>query len=157
MSRITVPNESEKPSLSLVKKAQSSDVNAILNLFHNYFDPIAEQLPTEDEIYNWIKKDHLILVQEKEEIQGFVIFDLIGVTSYLRYWFVHPEYRNRKLGSILLNEYFKVSARSKRQLFWVIQSNENAISRYLHYGFKHENLNDYILTNENISYETTNN
>jgi ribosomal protein S18 acetylase RimI-like enzyme len=156
MSRFTVPEQS-KSSSDIIKNADISDAKTIFNLFQKYFDPIAEQLPTENEIINWINLNHLIIAREVEQIQGFVIFDLIGVTSYLRYWFVHPEYRDRKIGSTLLKEYFKKSVGTKRQLFWVIQSNENAISRYLYYGFRHENLNDYILTNKNISYETANN
>jgi hypothetical protein len=57
----------------------------------------------------------------------------------------------------LLNEFFSNSVGTKRQLFWVIQTNENAIKRYIHYGFNSENLYDYILTNKKIFYETKNN
>ena len=156
MSRSTKMDEYKNPSINL-KKAEITHTEAIFNLLNKYFDPLAEQLPSQDEINNWIKLNHLILIEEKNEILGFVIFDLIGVTSYLRYWFVHPQYRNRKIGSTLLQEYFKNSAETKRQLFWVIQTNENAINRYLHYGFHPENLYDYIMTNKNIDYETTNN
>lgn len=156
MSRSTTKDEYKNSSPNLVK-AEISHTEAIFNLLNRYFDPFAEQLPSQDEINNWIKLNHLILIEEKDEILGFVIFDLIGVTSYLRYWFVHPQQRNKKIGSTLLQEYFKSSAETKRQLFWVIQTNENAISRYLHYGFHPENLYDYIMTNKNIHYETTNN
>lgn len=156
MSRNTTKDENKNPFLGLIT-AKISHTEAIYNLLNMYFDPLAEQLPSRDEINNWIKLNHLILIEEKGEILGFVIFDLIGVTSYLRYWFVHPQHRNRKIGSILLKEYFTRSAETKRQLFWVIQTNENAINRYLHYGFNPENLHDYILTNKNIRYETTNN
>lgn len=156
MSRSTVDVEFRNSFPGLIK-AEMSHTKVIFKLLHRYFDPLAEQLPAHDEINNWIKLNHLILIEEKGKILGFIIFDLIGVTSYLRYWFVHPQHRNRKIGSTLLNEYFKNSVGTKRQLFWVIQTNENAISRYLHYGFHPENLNDYILTNKNIRYETTNN
>ena len=156
MSRSTTKDEYKNSYPSLIK-AEMAHTEAIFNILNRYFDPLAEQLPTKDEINNWIKLNHLILIEEKSEILGFVIFDLIGVTSYLRYWFVHPQYRDRKIGSTLLQEYFKISAETKRQLFWVIQTNENAINRYLHYGFHPENLYDYIMTNKNIHYETTNN
>lgn len=156
MSRSTTMEEYKNYSPSLIK-AEIKHTDAIFNLLNRHFDPLAEQLPSQDEINNWIKLNHVILFEDKGEILGFVIFDLIGVTSYLRYWFVHPQYRDRKIGSTLLQEYFKSSAETKRQLFWVIQTNENAISRYLHYGFNSENLYDYILTNKNIHYETTNN
>jgi ribosomal protein S18 acetylase RimI-like enzyme len=153
MSRSTTAEETSNAS-PLLLKADLSHADAISGLLHHYFDPIAEQLPTFDEIKKWIEVNHLILMVEDGEILGFVIFDIIGVTSYLRYWFVHPQHRNRKIGSTLLNEYFNCSSNTKRQLFWVIQSNENAINRYLHYGFQPENLIDHIVTNKNIHYET---
>lgn len=156
MSRNTTGDESVNSYLNLIN-AQIEHAPTILNLLYKYFDPLAEQLPSLDEIINWIKLNHIFLKEEKGEILGFVIYDLIGVTSYLRYWFVHPQHRNRKIGSILMNEYFKNSVKTKRQLFWVIQTNVNAINRYLHYGFHSENLYDCIMTNKNIHYETTNN
>jgi len=155
MSRGTTKNDLKKPFA--IKNSEIEHSAAIFTLLHQYFDPIAEQLPTKDEIGNWIKLNHLFLIEERGKILGFVIFDLIGVTAYLRYWFVHPQHRNNKCGSTLLNEFFTRTAETKRQLFWVIQSNDNAISRYIHYGFKNENLFDYVITNKNIQYEAKNN
>ena len=156
MSRISV-KDVLTDSHSSLKIADTTYSNSVYDLLHLYFDPIAEQLPNLEEINSWIDFNHLIIIEEQNEILGFVIFDIIGVTSYLRYWFVHPKHRNRKIGSMLLNEYFKNSIGTKRQLFWVIQSNDNAITRYLHYGFRQENLFDIIMTNKNSQYETTNN
>ena len=156
MSRFTDIIKHQKP-IHKVTTANSSEIEVIFNLLHKNFDPLAEQLPTYNEISNWIKLNRIIIIKEKEEIAGFVIFDLIGVTSYLRYWFVNPNYRNRKIGSSLLNSFFIKSAETTRQLFWVIRTNQNAIKRYEHYGFREENLYDYILTNKNIQYETENN
>ena len=34
---------------------------------------------------------------------------------------------------------------TKRQIFWVIRTNENAIKRYKHYGFNEENMFDYVM------------
>jgi GNAT superfamily N-acetyltransferase len=86
-------------------------------------------------------------------IAGFIIYQLVGVTLYLRYWFVSPLFRDRKFGSKLFNYFLLKGKDSKRQLFWVIQTNENAISRYKHYGFKEEKIYNFVLTNKNIKYE----
>jgi len=139
------------------KIAEIEHANNIFNLFHTYFDPISEQLPSYKEIIDWINLSHISLYEVEGKIYGFVIYDLNGQTSYLRYWFVHPEYRNNKIGSILLNQFFYESQNTKRQLFWVIQSNDNAIKRYKHYGFEPENLYDLIMTNKNIHYEAESN
>lgn len=153
MSRNAIFCEFENNS-TMSQIAEISQAEEIFDLLQMNFDPIAEQLPSLKEIEDWIKQQHLIIIKEDVNIIGFVIFDLMGLTSYLRYWFVHSQHRNKKFGSILLNEYFKHSNKTKRQIFWVIESNKNAIKRYLHYGFQSENLFDYIMTNKSIHYET---
>jgi hypothetical protein len=80
-----------------IKNANDSHSTGVMNLLNEYFDPIAEQLPMESDIKNWISLNHLIVFEEKDEIIGFIIFDILGMTSYLRYWFVHPQHRNKKI------------------------------------------------------------
>ena len=73
--------------------------------------------------------------------------EMNATTLYLRYWFTHPDFRDRKVGSRLLRRFFEEGKDTKRQLFWVIRSNKNAIKRYRHYGFKEENMLDFVLRN----------
>ena len=129
----------------------------VLKLLHKYFDIYAEQLPLIEDINRWVeKKGILIYSDDYTTLQGFLIFELIGQTSYLRYWFVHPDYRDKKIGSALLGSFFKESLNNKRQIFWVIESNINAIKRYEHYGFKKEDLFDYVMINKDITYAEKN-
>ncbi len=125
--------------------ATEDDTNPIYELLYNYFDPLSEQLPLMPELSNWIRNNRVIIYREKTNILGFVIFDLIGLKSYLRYWFVSPEYRDRKIGSLLLRKFFKICEGTKKQIFWVIDTNYNAIKRYKHYGFMEEPMHDNIL------------
>lgn len=125
----------------------------IYNLLQNYFDTFAEQLPFIEEIELLISNDNIILYLEDDKIIGFLIYELIGLTSYLRYWFVHPDHRDKKIGSSLLNTFFELSNDTKRQLFWVIESNGNAIKRYEHFGFVKEDLLDCIMINKDKTYE----
>ena len=76
---------------------------------------------------------------------GHLIFELSASTLYLRYWFTHPDYRDKKVGSRLLRRFFEEGKDTKRQLFWVIRTNENAIKRYKHYGFTEENMYDFVM------------
>jgi ribosomal protein S18 acetylase RimI-like enzyme len=142
--------------LKNVNSAKENQVSDIYNLLNKFFDPFAEQLPLLEEIHQWVKNQNIQIIEENNEIIGFVIYDLIGLTSYLRYWFVHPDHRNNNIGSALLRTYFNQSNKCDRQLFWVIQSNENAIKRYQHYGYKKENLIDYVMLNKKMKYERTN-
>ena len=152
MSRL-IENNQEKINNYGLKYAKQTDLTEVYKLLYEYFDIYAEQLPEIYDLKNWIINNHILIYLENVTIIGFLIFDLVGKTSYLRYWFVHPKHRNKKVGSSLLKWYFYESNNTKRQHFWVIESNENAIKRYRHYGFKKENLKDYVFININKHYE----
>ncbi|MDR0981641.1 MAG: GNAT family N-acetyltransferase [Culturomica sp.] len=143
-----VQNINEPQTLDArVLVAQSYQAKEIQNLLTSYFDAYSEQLPLIEEIEQWIAHQTVLLISEGDTIVGFVIYEINGVTSYLRYWFTHPNYRNRKIGSALLRRFFYESRHTQRQLFWVVADNENAIVRYQHYGFAQEQLYDKILIN----------
>jgi ribosomal protein S18 acetylase RimI-like enzyme len=138
---------------STIRSAMNDEVDLIANLLYNNFDPKAEHLPDVDEITTWIKSERIIVSVLNKKIVGFIIYDLYSTTLYLRYWFVDPLHRNLKIGSKLFREFRNRGKNTSRQLFWVIRSNENAIKRYLHYGFKEENMYNYVLINNNENYE----
>lgn len=132
-----------------VRKASELDIQDISQLLHNYFDAQTEQIPYDEELLNYALQGHILLCEEEGRIIGFLIYEQNASTLYLRYWFTHPDFRNRKVGSRLLRRYFEEGRNTKRQIFWVIRTNENAIKRYKHYGFKEEDMYDYVLTNIN--------
>jgi ribosomal protein S18 acetylase RimI-like enzyme len=153
MSKINNDNSIYEEGSKYISYVEPKNAHKIYDLLQFYFSPYAEQLPLIEEIDVWAnRKGILVYCDNNINIQGFLIFELIGKTSYLRYWFVHPDHRDKKIGSALLNRYFVESRYTKRQLFWVIESNGNAIKRYEHYGFKKEQLFDCIMINKNISY-----
>lgn len=122
-------------------------------LFTKYFDKFVERIPDIEEIDELIKNKSIYYYSDDSNIQGFVIFESHGATSHLRYWFVHPDYREKRIGSKLIKAFFSLGDSVKRELFWVIESNTNAIKRYKHYGFVEENMHNLILLNKNIKYE----
>ena len=133
-----------------VEYASMEYAKQIKNLLEQYFDPYSEQIPLIEEIQRWIEIRKILIIVEKEKVIGFVIFEINGITSYLRYWFTHPEHRDKKVGSALLRQFFHECKATKRQLFWVIESNKNAITRYKHYGFEQELLFDQIMIKNKI-------
>jgi len=144
MSRIKAV-EPDVESDSSIEYATPEWASQIKNLLNTYFDKYSEQIPFPEEINQWINDKRIIGIHENKRIIGFVIFEINGLTSYLRYWFVSPEHRDKKIGSALLRRFFYECRNTKRGLFWVIDSNENAIARYEHYGFKSELLFDQVL------------
>ena len=131
-----------------IRKAYDTDIPHISNLLHEYFNPQNEQIPYDDELIDYANQGHVLVCEENGRMAGFLIYELSNTTLYLRYWFTHPDFRDKKVGSRLLRKFFDEGKDTKRQLLWVIRTNENAIKRYRHYGFKEENMYDYVLTNK---------
>jgi ribosomal protein S18 acetylase RimI-like enzyme len=136
-----------------LKVAEVAESIEVFNLLNTYFDPMAEQLPTRDEIIDYSNNGNILVYKYHNKVVGFVIYQLVGLTLYLRYWFVAPEYREMKIGSKLFNFFLFTGKKSKRQLFWVIQTNHNAIIRYEHYGFIKEKMFNFVLINKKLKYE----
>lgn len=147
MSKMT-QNDCTEIANDRIDFANQFDVKYILALLNKYFDSRCEQIPYLEELEEYAKNKRILVYKENNEILGFLIFEMNKTTLYLRYWFVHPEHRDKKIGSLLLNRFFYEGKDTHRQLFWVITDNENAIKRYVHFGFKNENMYDYVLTNK---------
>ena len=128
-----------------IRKATEADVLQVSRLLHEFFDAQTEQIPYDEELTVYARMGHILVCEEQDHMLGFLIYELNATTLYLRYWFTHPDHRDRKVGSRLLRRFFEEGRHTKRQLFWVIRSNENAIKRYKHYGFREENMFDYIM------------
>lgn len=143
MTRMTMPMVFTPDST--VRYASENDLPIICQYLHQYFDERTEQIPYDEELVDYTKQGHVLVCEEIGQVAGFVIFELNATTLYLRYWFTHPDYRDRKVGSRLLRRFFEEGKNTKRQLFWVIRTNENAIVRYKHYGFAEENMFDYVM------------
>lgn len=125
--------------------AEKKDVGKIYKLLHTHFDEQLEQLPLEEELEKMVEQKHILFSKREGKVAGMLLFDLNASTLYLRYWLVLPEYRNQGVGSELLRQFLCEGRETKRQILWVKQDNENAIVRYEHYGFKKENMYDFII------------
>ncbi len=130
-----------------VEYAVVGDAATIKGLLDSFFVAEEEQIPSIEEIGKWIEKQTLYVIRGNagNPILGFVIFDLLPATLYLRYWFAHPSARGKGVGGRLLKSMFAAGCGTKRQYFWVKTDNDNAIKRYQHYGFQFEPLKDVVM------------
>ena len=128
-----------------IRKATVADIPQVSQLLHQHFDAQTEQIPYDEELLNYASQGCVLVCEEQGRMAGFLIYEWNASTLYLRYWFTHPDFRDRKVGSRLLRRFFEEGRDTKRQLFWVIRSNINAIKRYRHYGFAEENMYDYVM------------
>lgn len=143
MTRLTEPIDYTEDAS--VRQASASEIPIVSQLLHKHFDAHTEQIPYDEELHEYARQGHVLICEEKGRIAGFLIYELNATTLYLRYWFTHPDYRDKKVGSRLLRRFFAEGKDTKRQLFWVIRTNENAIKRYKHYGFTEENMYDFVM------------
>lgn len=130
---------------SSIRYATEDDLPLISRQLHLYFDERTEQIPYDEELIDYTKQNRVLVCEENGTMAGFLIFELNATTLYLRYWFTDPGFRDKKVGSRLLRRFFEEGKNAKRQLCWVIRTNENAIVRYHHYGFQEENMFDYVM------------
>lgn len=145
--RMSKINETPEPVADAsVYDATKEDIPVLDELLHEHFDKYAEQLPTIEELNEFVELKHVIVKRTDDKIAGFIFYDQSPSTLYLRYWLVNTEFRNQRVGSELFHEYNRRGAACKRHMLWVVEDNENAIKRYEHYGYKNEAMKDYVLT-----------
>lgn len=130
-----------------IRHAKKKEATTIHQLLHQFFNEKTEQIPFVEELERYVEEGHVLVCEESGNLAGFLIYEINATTIYLRYWFTLPAFRDKKVGSRLLRRFFEEGKNTKRQLFWVIRNNENAIKRYKHYGFTEENMYDYVMQN----------
>lgn len=125
--------------------AEPVDAEQIDKILHANFDEKLEQLPLVSELKQMIADKRILKCVIDRQIAGLVLFELNASTLYLRYWLTLSKFRNQGVGGALLKRFFYEGRETKRQMLWVREDNTNALARYEHYGFKNENMKDYIL------------
>jgi ribosomal protein S18 acetylase RimI-like enzyme len=73
------------------------------------------------------------------------MFEPMGLTSHLRYWYVDEAFRNQGIGARLMRRFFRLSSGSQRLILWVAGDNSDALAKYRHYGFREDTLVDRIM------------
>ena len=141
------------PPSNDVSFATRDDAAEVLRLLCLFFDKKAEQIPSIEELETMAEQGLILVLKKENRIAGFIAYELTKASLYLRYWFVHPDFRELGAGSKLMNRFLYEGRGTKRIQLWVICSNENAVKRYCHYGYINENMYDYVITNRDIRYE----
>lgn len=140
-----IEKNSDFEKISVANKEQ---VKEVYELLHKYFVAENEQIPYLEELEQYALLGHIHVYEEDNKVIGFMIYELNNSTLYWRYWFVHPEHREKHIGSLLFHRLFYEANKTQRQLLWVIRTNENAKKRQEHYGFKEENMFDFVMSNK---------
>jgi ribosomal protein S18 acetylase RimI-like enzyme len=130
--------------------AEKADCQAVLGLIENSFDRHGEQLPMLYEIESAVESRQVLAATHDGELAGLLFFETQGLASAVRFWAVAEKFRALKVGSALIQHYFKTQNSVRRFTLWVNSGNENAIQKYRHYGYAPDGLVDQVLANEMI-------
>jgi hypothetical protein len=139
------PSDLEAPAADSLRPADPSDTTWILEMLEAHFDRFSEQLPTRRQLDRAVATDSITLAVVDGSRAGFLYDESAGRRSTLRYWFVAPEWRDARVGARLLRHHVATRCAGKTSELWVVDDNENAIKRYLHYGYEGDVLTNRVL------------
>ncbi len=131
--------------------AEMGDGPAVLGLLEAGFDRFADQLPLLREIDAAIAARQILAVKIEGTLAAVLFFETQGFTSVVRYWAVAAQFRERRLGAVLMRRYLESHSAVRRFTLWVVADNRNAIEKYGHYGYAPDGLVDHVLVNELIA------
>jgi len=124
-----------------VRVAQDPELPAAHAFLRRMLDPYADQPPTVENL----RRAAVLVSGPAATPDGVLVFETIGLSSTLRYWYVEPGVRNRGTGGRLMRRMLYECRDSRRILLWVRSDNNDAIGKYEHYGFRTDGLADHIL------------
>jgi len=157
LQRMARPGQSSLPPVvgaeMPVTLAERADAPTILNLLLGAFDRYAEQLPTASEVESAVAAGQIFVVKLDGALAGLLFFETQGMTSTLRYWLVTEGFRDRHVGAALMRRYLASQSAVRRFLLWVIASNDNAVQKYMRFGFAPDGLVDHVLASAPIHNE----
>ncbi len=130
--------------------ARQEDRNAVLDLLETSFDRYADQLPMPYEIDAAIAAKQILAVRRENALAALLHFETQGFTSTVRYWVAAEPFRSQRLGAVLIRHYFATQSHVRRFILWVTADNENALTKYQHYGYSPDGLVDHVLVNDLI-------
>lgn len=145
--RINTPVELDR-EIASVERASLEQTHLVHRLLNEYMDERVEQIPDIEEYEHWGKLGHILVYIVDGEIAGFFDYEKNMTTTQTRHWLVHPDFRGRHVGAALFRRFLYEANDTKRILSWVIRTNDISIRNHYHYGFKMENMYDYIMTNK---------
>lgn len=145
-TKIIRPEENDMYMVdSNVSDATKKDAARIRQLLLDHFDQYAEQIPATVDIESAACRKEIKVIKKAETVMAFLFFERAGLTSIIRYWLVDRSFHGDGFGSKLMQTFLAESTGTRRLVLWVLQSNLNAIQKYVHYGFQPDELIDQIM------------
>jgi GNAT superfamily N-acetyltransferase len=125
--------------------AQHTDISPIIHFLRHNFDAYTDQLPDYDEIREAVDAHGIRVLRHEGALDGFLWHKKTGLTALVRYWCSNPDARGRGVGGRLMHDYFERTRECTRHLLWARENNIPALTRYRHYGYSPDGLEDQLM------------
>jgi ribosomal protein S18 acetylase RimI-like enzyme len=146
LNRMTLKNRDKikTQATTKVEYANLGDINALSNLYKEYFDCAIDRIPDIFEIEGLVNNRLIICFKDVGDISAFASITLSPGISTLNHLFVKPEFRGRGIGDYLFKSFLSLTSESRTARLWVMPNNIPAISMYQKYNFQFDGLKNLI-------------
>jgi ribosomal protein S18 acetylase RimI-like enzyme len=127
-----------------IEYCTDEDKRTLREMMDDTFDVLVDCIPSDDELYYFIKNGNIICVREGNCVAGFIIFEDKGKTTYIRMVCIDKTFQRKGIGQYLLDTYFQMHREYVSFTLWHDVNNQAAHGLYLKNGYKEENMYDYI-------------
>lgn len=122
-----------------------SDFAELRRMMDHTFRPVGDHIPGDDELKCFLASGSVIGIRDNGSLAGFVIFEDMKKTSYIRMICVDEAFRGKGLGNELMRRYFSVHNGFKSFTLWCRVDNTPAMNLYKsRWNYREENLYNYI-------------
>lgn len=128
-----------------VTYCEKSDFIKLRAMMDETFHPIGDYIPSDQELDAFLSGRNVICVRDGEKIEGFIIYEDKGKTSYIRMVCVNRSARGKGQGERLMRMYFAVHQGYKGFTLWCRADNTPAMKLYAKLGqYRNEDLHNFV-------------
>lgn len=142
-----IGNECIEPHFDY-RHASDEDYESIKKMIETSFEVIGDKIPSKEELIMFIAEKNIIVLEDSNIVQGFVIFEDKGKTSYIRMICVNKICRGMGIGKKLMLAYLFEHRHFTVFTLWYRTDNKIALQMYKQFGYSDDNLVDYIFLKE---------
>ena len=140
--------DKKNKNFDMVKIAKLEDIEEILKLINETFDPLSDYIPNNDELKELILKEEVFIVTVDYKLAGVSIYEKKNKNYYFRLSCVHPNHRPGLIGYMLAST---TPQNGENYSTWIDDNNLEAIKLNTFLGYKEDGTKNYIFVkNEEI-------
>ena len=137
---IEINEKDEHPSY-----CKQADFMQLRVMMDENFSSIGDYIPSDKELEGLLDGQNVICVKDRDKVEGFIIFEDKGKTSYVRMVCINKDSRGRGLGERLMKMYFAIHREYKGFTLWCKSDNVPAMRLYEKVGqYSDEDIHNYV-------------